>query len=694
MINLFIISIFILILLLGVYLYYQNNTQLENFQENCPAITFDTDNFYSSNTSTESLIDPKKYNSFQLNDFSDDHKKMICKFNAMRDALEDMSTKFNYQHYDVYHTLSINLLNNFNSNRDSNYFEVILNSFNDSQLFKLTYYKNKQILNVNNTKLLILKIDPSVDPTSSDQIIKLTGLGAVIDGLSPRIDIVVSTTKKRGVYTNRLTINLIYRGSSKSYCYLLPATFQNHFYKNLKNISVVSATNCPFSLTSTLNKNIYTEYEPPKIIASKVNATIIGADNWTGGVKVRNAVIQRGFLNGFSPLCETCDGNYTKRKVLMVKPNGKYVIPAERISFVWSNQGGRDSGSAGKVMMYKVENESKVVQEIDPVTNQLVNKTYNYKALGDFSIIIPIGSRPNIQGVARNTGDDGNYDPWQRTLRIDGKIEPNGNASLSNLPVLIREDCLQSYEINNLMIWWDRGSRAWRDGASWTTTNTDNPLKDEPGFPGINCANYKGDWGGAPSYINDRKYIIKKECLNKSRKVDIDIKDFDKSVDDLTNNNLKNMNITIDNFEKTGLSSITQTQNQISSDITKTNNEIGLSKNLYNSTLKNNDIIAQEINSVQTYYKFLAGTNNAPGFNRQLNIIKNKINELKNEKNNKLTKAQIDSLSNQNAAIKEGTKSQEYVDQTKNFDDQLNIYKSMSIFQTLLPERKQFSIQY
>ena len=67
---------------------------------------------------------------------------------------------------------------------------------------------------------------------------------------------------------------------------------------------------------------------------------------------------------------------------------------------------------------------------------------------------------------------------------------------------------------------------------------------------------------------------------------------------------------------------------------------------------------------------------------------------MKNEKNNKLTKAQIDSLSNQNVAIKEGTKSQEYVDQTKNFDDQLNIYKSMSIFQTLLPERKQFSIQY
>ena len=75
MINLFIIGIFIVILLFGSYCYYQNITQLEHFQENCPAITFDTNNFYNTLSSIEeSSDDNARFNSFLLNNFNDNYK--------------------------------------------------------------------------------------------------------------------------------------------------------------------------------------------------------------------------------------------------------------------------------------------------------------------------------------------------------------------------------------------------------------------------------------------------------------------------------------------------------------------------------------------------------------------------------------------------------------------------------------------
>jgi hypothetical protein len=687
MINLFIIGIFIVILLFGSYCYYQNITQLEHFQENCPAITFDTNNFYNTLSKNDTWSDNTKFNSFLLNNFNDNYKNTVCDFNATRDTLEDLTTKLNYQHYDINYNFTINLLNDFNSNPSSSYFEISINSFNDTPLFKLMYYKNKRQLNIDNAKLLILKIDNNVDPTSSDQMINLP------DGLSRTINIRVSTTKKQGVYTNRLIIDLNY-GTKKSYCYVLPSRFQNHFFKDVRNISVISTTNCPFTITSSLTKDIFTEYEPARIVGTKVTSRIIGADNWTGGVKVRNAVIQRGFLPGYHPVGDICDGSYWQRPVLMVKKDNKHVIPAERISFVWSNEGGKDSGDDGKVMLYKVENESKTIKEIDPATNQLVDKTYNYKALGDFSIIIPRGSRPIIQNWANNYGDNGDYGPWQRQLRIDGIITDNGNPSLQSLPVLIREDCLIPYDRANTMTWKDDGSGAWRDGASWQTTDSSNTLINEPGFPGIGTANYKGDWGGPPDYIDNRKWIIKKDFFEKSKRPDINGQDLNKTIDDLKATNLITMKTNIDNADKLGASSITQAQNQITSAIVSTSNEVGLSKNIYNANVKNNQMIEQENTNVQNYYTFLTGTTRVPGFNSQLAGIKTKIDTLKNEKNNKLTKNQIDSLSSKNIAIQEGVKPQEYIDNIKNFDDKLNIYKSMSVFQTLLPERKQFAIQY
>jgi hypothetical protein len=692
MINLFVISIFILILLLGVYLYYQNNIQLENFQENCPEITFNSDIYYVGNNSTSNWSDSKTYNSFQLTDFSDDYKKMFCQFNAMRDTLEDLSSKFNYQHYDVSHIFTIKFANDFNSN-NSNYFEILINSFRDTPLFKLSFFKEKKQLNNTISNLLMLKIDPTVDPTSTDQMIELK------EGLSPTINIIVSTIKKSNVYTNRLIINLVYATSQKKYCYSLPSIFQNHFYKNLKNIAIVSATNTPFTLSSSLNKTVYTEYTPARINAQKTrNVVKLATHWWHGGAYIHNGIIRRGVLDGYSPLCDfAVDKSYwdniawSNDWALMVKPDGKYAIPAERLAFVWSNQGGRGSAGSGKVMFYKVENESKKVQEIDPDTNQLVTKTYNYKALGDFSIMIPTGSRPNILGVAYNTGDDANYDPWQKTLAINGQIDANKNVSLSNLPVLIREDCLQKYEIGQTMTWRDKGSKAWRDGASWTTTNYDNPMKDEPGFPGYQCANYKWDWGGPPPYINDRKYIIKSDALIKSKKADMDIQSFEKAITDLTTNNLKTMKTEIDNSENVGASLITQAQNKISSDMIKITNDIGLSRNLYNINVKTNESIAKERDTVQQYYNFLSGTEGVSGFNIKLTDMEAQINNLKNDKANKLNKTQMDALSNKTMSINNGVKPQEYIDQLKNFDDQLNIYKSMSVFQTSLPERKQFS---
>ncbi len=741
MINIYIISIFIIILALIGYLYYQNKSYFENFIDTpCPSFNWEGDIYYpsyeynqtyQSKDSDGNLI---MYDSFSpSNGFTDDFKYYIIKFSATRDAFNELISREPIHHFNLEYkfTAEFSTFNKFNDNTTSNYFEMTFNSlYNNIELFKLTYHKNLQQGSTNNQKLLKINIDSSLKASPSVIMDNLPY------GMCDSLTFKVISNKKKDVYNNIIILNLSFINNiypEKQYCFILPNDHANFFFPSIKNIVVTSSTGCPFFVKTYIKGQMYTEFGSPKLEKKMQLCTLLASPKWddtgkvvyTGDMGPDAPYIHRPFSPGYLPFGDVTNRSETNWEVMMIKPDGIHAIPAERLEYLWSNR--RNSarfrigntissilpaGYWGKVLFYRVKPTTKTIKEIDPETNELVDKTYRYFPLADYSIVIPKGARPNIYNVVSNQADDDDFSRWMSSdLDISGGIVPGGAKSLENLPVLIREDCLEPYTSENVLIARNEGTKKIalfltpkfpEDGAVWLNTYSWNPIGSKPGFPGFDYASYAVSWDGwtafnrPPNNIDEKKYIIKEECFQKQKKKQPNIKQMDNKIEELRNKYSEELKKNIEIAEKLNESSFNQVQTQISTIAKKNNDEMGLSKNLYNTTILNNNNIAKEVTDVQNYYDFLSGRNkpDGTGFNTKLNTINNKINLLKIEKDRKLTKNQIDNLTNKNNLINEGTKSKDFVDQSKVFDDQLNIYRSMSVFQTLLPERKQFAIQY
>ncbi len=580
------------IFVIGILYYFIKKEGFEG-PLSCLDLTFNTDDksrpyneiFTKAYTNNIIITDPRKYKTFMNSDFDTQHIKAISRFLGLRDKINttvnDMNAKdggTNYAQYLITHKMMVL----FNSDIDK-YLEINFNNLENTPIIKIIYNHETKKLKIENT--LLTESPPELD---------------LNNGFGNSIEFSVITLKRNAAVTNQFRFII----NGNMYCYTLPPGIDNHFYNNLKNITVYPTnTNNYFRISHTCTGEIYTSYSDIKIRSQR-----IPTNSYDYSVKGTNIYKPFNLLRpntpaGYLPLGSYYinnlgNANTNPRGALILEANNDYVRPTNEFSKLGFTNKWDNDGKSGKGGRRGAGYQFTLLNAKDMTDVTVKGNNYNFRALGG----VVIDNKP-IDGITRYPQ-----------------------------VALVREDCLKRHPSGPTVLWEDKGSGAQRDGSIWTYNLADGP---DLGHPGQNLAVFQAGYGSPYPELN---WVIKDECLSiQPRLLSGDEK---KNIDALVidSSNAYEKQITDAKREKDSVvnPNLQRIMTENDEKINKINSMIGGSKSIYDIDYQANKEVYDMQDKYNQRYDFLNL------LNTQLNPIKD--NEIKTYTNNGLKASQVSSL--------------------------------------------------
>lgn len=468
------IILLLTIFVIGILYYY---IRYEGFgdSETCLDVNFNTDDKYkpynqvfSKVYKNDKIFTDKKFLTFMNSDFNDPHIMAISNFLALRDSINSKATK-DYQHYVITHKMMVS----FNSDIDK-YLEINFNNFENIPIIKIIYTHENKKLNIEN-KL----IDPSTNELTLN------------NGFSNSIEFIITVLKRNKIISNQFSFVI----NGNMYCYNLPEGLENHFYNNLKNITVYPSTtntNNYFTIRHTCTGEIYAAYMDSKIKSRRIPT---GSSDYTikGTVDKKFNLLMPNTPNGYYPLGSYLINNIDPRNKTNNHPNGPliledgdYVKPSTGYINKWDNKGTLTKQEK-LINMFR--------KDRDKVTNyppRLASYIYTLLNASDRKI--------NIRGTNYNF----------KALSGPVIIGEPGNSQINPPVALVREDCLSPHPNNIKLLWDSKNTNTSKEGSIWTYNNNNSYSSFTLGHPGDYLAVFQT---GYKSPSPQLKWIIKEECM-------------------------------------------------------------------------------------------------------------------------------------------------------------------------------------